>query len=464
MQGIKTISMMILLWAVSGCVSDSVEDTGALLSSAADTVGNKRERAACESRWNTMRSVPSALNIAYSGAQSECSGRAQSGAVTLGNFVRDNFGAYMDLDVLGRGVQIYNCRTVRGGRSNSIHGDGRAVDIFIPTLPGGVADNAKGDRIANWLVDNAAAIGIQYVIWDRGSFRGNRQPQSKCYTGSHPHNDHIHVELTWAAARSETPFFTATDERDVAPIPATESAQPTEPTEPTEPTGAADNPYESSDSSNVPDDADADQPDANSGILASSWLGEPCSEDAHCIRTGNVPASCVIPDGNRWGFCTVSCDGLCPDRPGHAETFCAAARMIGFNDIGLCMAKSESTNGYCSQYPDFETFTADRFLEQSSYRARTATVCVVAPPRSTASEDQTESDAQALCGDSRLPVSDHGRYCEPQNEDQWRCACSERFETTVSQVCRSGSWVNYDLNPRDCTGCNGDYTSGCEPR
>ena len=460
MQRIRNISAMVLIWAFVGCVSDTVEDTDSLQSSAAETVGNKRERAACGARWNTMSSVPSARNIAYSGAQSQCSGGAQSGAITLGNFIRDNFGTYMDLDVLGRGVQIYNCRTVRGGRSNSVHGDGRAVDIFIPTLPGGVADNAKGDRIANWLVDNAAEIGIQYVIWDQSSFRGNRQPQSQCYTGSHPHNDHIHIELTWAAARSETPFFTATDMRAAAPIPDTQSSQPQEST------GAADNPYESSNPSRS-HDGHGHQPPSNSETSAttgSSWLGEPCSEDTHCIRTGSVPASCIVPNGARWGFCTVSCDGLCPDRSGHAETFCAAARMIGFSDVGLCMAKSESTNGYCSQYPDFETFTADRFLNQSSYRARTASVCVVAPPRSTASEDQTEADARALCGDPRLIVSDHGRYCEPQDENQWRCACSERYETPVSQVCRSGAWVNYDLNPRDCARCDGDYSGGCDGR
>lgn len=464
MQRIRIIQMVTLLCALSACVTDPLENSDPLISSAADPVGNKRQNTSCDGRWNVISSVPSARGVTYSGAQAECSGRAQSGAVTLGNFIRENFGTYMDLSILGRGVQIYNCRTVRGGRSNSVHGDGRAVDIFIPTLPGGVADNAKGDRIANWLAENAAEIGIQYLIWDRGSFRGNRQPQSKCYTGSHPHNDHIHVELTWAAARSQTPFFTATDERDVAPLPAAD---------PPLSTGAADDPYDGSDSSS--DDPHGHGRDDDHGrahdddsipvaeVVPTSWLGEPCNQDAQCIRSGNIPATCVIPAGTRWGFCSVSCDGLCPDRPGHAETFCATARMVGFNDIGLCMAKADSVNGYCTQYPDFEPFTAERFVDQSNYQSRTATVCAVAQPRSIASEDQTESDALALCGDTQLPLSDHGRRCAPQDEERWRCACSERFETTVSQVCRRGAWVNNDLDPRDCSRCNGTYSDGCEP-
>ena len=130
----------------------------------------------------------------------------------------------MDLSVPGR-ASDYNCRSVRGGRSNSVHGDGRAVDIFIPTLPGGVADNAKGDQIADWLVANAALIGIQYIIWDRGSFRGDRNPQSKCYAGSHPHNDHIHLELTWAAANEETPFFNQNASDPETTTPASETAE-----------------------------------------------------------------------------------------------------------------------------------------------------------------------------------------------------------------------------------------------
>ena len=143
----------------------------------------------CEQRWRVNNSIPAASNIGHSGARSaalEPKKVPLLWAITFGALCPCNGSL-----VPGRGVQIYNYRSVRGGRSNSVHGDGRAVDIFS-TLPGGVAGNAKGDQIADWLVANAAH-------WNRTSFgigQLSRQSNTKeCYTGSHPHNDHIHLEL-----------------------------------------------------------------------------------------------------------------------------------------------------------------------------------------------------------------------------------------------------------------------------
>ena len=118
-----------------------------------------------------------------SGSGGRCLGQAQSGARALGERIRERFGHLMNLRVDGRGVQIYNCRSVRGGRSMSLHGEGRAVDIFIPTIRGR-ADNAKGDLIANWLIENAADIGVMAIIWDRTRWRADSN-RSRCYTGEH---------------------------------------------------------------------------------------------------------------------------------------------------------------------------------------------------------------------------------------------------------------------------------------
>ncbi|MCB9543687.1 MAG: D-alanyl-D-alanine carboxypeptidase family protein [Myxococcales bacterium] len=68
-----------------------------------------------------------------------------------------------------------------------------------------------------------------------------------------------------------------------------------------------------------------------------------------------------------------------------------------------------------------------------------------------------------ICEDDSLPLSDHNRSCQGFPHDHWRCACSEGHEAPVSQVCRNGRWINYQLNPRDCDRCDGRYTSGCEP-
>ena len=109
---------------------------------------------------------------------------------------------------------------------------GRAIDFHIPTMPCGVdrgeagghstcgwcplrqgstscgrARNELGDLLATWLTDNAEAIGVQYLIWDRTSWSVNKRGGTKLYTGSHPHNEHIHVEITEEAGRKETPFF-----------------------------------------------------------------------------------------------------------------------------------------------------------------------------------------------------------------------------------------------------------------
>jgi hypothetical protein len=101
----------------------------------------------------------------------------------------------------------YVCREVAGAPGvMSQHGTGRALDVFIPTIDGN-ADNTKGDAIANWLVENAHAIGVQSVIWDRTIWRVDHQPRAYEYTGVHPHHDHVHVEITVEASHRNAPWY-----------------------------------------------------------------------------------------------------------------------------------------------------------------------------------------------------------------------------------------------------------------
>jgi hypothetical protein len=70
------------------------------------------------------------------------------------------------------------------------------------------ANSAVGDPIANWLVQNAEAIGVQYIIWNRVQWTGSRKGRKdRDYTGPSPHTDHIHVELNLDGARRATPWF-----------------------------------------------------------------------------------------------------------------------------------------------------------------------------------------------------------------------------------------------------------------
>ncbi len=128
-----------------------------------------------------------------------CSPGATAGALTF----RDALLRYFpQIDSAG----IYNCRVIAGTDSMSLHGVGRAIDIMIPTV-GGDADNDAGDAIANWLVQNAEAIGAQTVIWDHAIWRVSRSPQYGGYNGSNPHIDHVHMELNIEASTEGTPWF-----------------------------------------------------------------------------------------------------------------------------------------------------------------------------------------------------------------------------------------------------------------
>ncbi len=89
----------------------------------------------------------------------------------------------------------------------SVHATGRAMDLMVP-MTGGDADNTRGDEVANWLVENAAYIGVQRVIWDRAYWNGERG-FGLLSAASLPHTDHLHVELSLAGAARETPFFTS---------------------------------------------------------------------------------------------------------------------------------------------------------------------------------------------------------------------------------------------------------------
>ncbi len=145
------------------------------------------------------------FSVRYDGAPSynggrNCSGSFTAGARELGEYLVQTFPG-------ARYYQGYNCRTIAGSSSMSIHGTGRAIDVFIP-LHGGQADNDLGDPVANWLVENADKIGVQLVIWDRTVWTGNRSgTKDRQYTGVHAHHDHLHIELNQAGASRTTQWF-----------------------------------------------------------------------------------------------------------------------------------------------------------------------------------------------------------------------------------------------------------------
>ncbi len=130
-----------------------------------------------------------------------CGGTFYPGTRALGDYLVRTFPG-------ARSYGGYSCRPNTANTSKtSVHGTGRAIDLFVP-LHAGDADNDLGDPIANWLVENAQQIGVQYIVWDRWQWSGSRSGRKdSSYGGPHPHHDHLHIELTHDGANRRTPWF-----------------------------------------------------------------------------------------------------------------------------------------------------------------------------------------------------------------------------------------------------------------
>lgn len=127
----------------------------------------------------------------YESARS-CTGSARQGARALLAWALE---AYRSADVHSLG--IYNCRTVVGGSSTSLHGEGRAVDLGLPVVAG--RGNPVGHAIVEQLGANGARLGIQAIVFDRQVWSA-KSPLGRRYDGAHPHYDHLHIELTRQAS------------------------------------------------------------------------------------------------------------------------------------------------------------------------------------------------------------------------------------------------------------------------
>jgi hypothetical protein len=111
------------------------------------------------------------------------------GALQLRNYIEQKFGK-------GNSISgIYNCRTVRGGSSYSIHAEGRAVDYFVTVGQG-------GEDVMNHLISIACSTGIQEVIFNRKRWSKSRGTVYYGGKGKSPHTDHVHVSLNKCGAKS----------------------------------------------------------------------------------------------------------------------------------------------------------------------------------------------------------------------------------------------------------------------
>jgi hypothetical protein len=221
---IRSARVLLLVAALlaPGCAGDADED-------AADDDDEGIARSSSElsapGAWRPPSSVLAAgatQFVSYTGAgpwrgAAGCGGSLLAGTRQLADSIRAQFPESV------RSYGGYSCRPNTANTSQtSVHGTGRAVDLFVP-LSGGQADNTKGDAVANWLVRNAASIGVQYIIWDRASWQASLTGDKlRGYSGPHPHHDHIHLELSPDGAARRTAFFagsTPLPPGDPAPAP-----------------------------------------------------------------------------------------------------------------------------------------------------------------------------------------------------------------------------------------------------
>lgn len=121
-----------------------------------------------------------------------CTSGPQPGVLAFARWAMEEYG-----EKGGYNLGIYNCRTVRGGSTTSLHGEGRAFDFGFPV------GDPDGDRALRRLLRAPGRLGIQCIIYERKIY-SRVSPEGRDYTGLVPHLDHLHVEFTWEAANKLT--------------------------------------------------------------------------------------------------------------------------------------------------------------------------------------------------------------------------------------------------------------------
>lgn len=90
----------------------------------------------------------------------------------------------------------FGIRTVYGWAPGQYdHPKGLALDFMVSDLPGDAAKHKTiGDALAAFVLANAAALRVSYVIWYRRSWNPKRGTWAP-YSGDSEHTDHVHVSF-----------------------------------------------------------------------------------------------------------------------------------------------------------------------------------------------------------------------------------------------------------------------------
>ncbi|MEV0688273.1 M23 family metallopeptidase [Nocardia sp. NPDC050378] len=119
-------------------------------------------------------------------------------------------------------AQFPQVRDIDGHREDDLpdHPSGRAIDIMIPDPTSGQG-KALGDRVADFVLTNAAALRIDYLIW-RQTYRsatGESNVMEDRGGATANHQDHVHVTTLGGGYPDGAPIGpVATNPADAAPL------------------------------------------------------------------------------------------------------------------------------------------------------------------------------------------------------------------------------------------------------
>lgn len=117
--------------------------------------------------------------------------------------------------------------------------------------------------------------------------------------------------------------------------------------------------------------------------IAEGFTGTPCTDGGACQFDHRDADGGLCLHDVFWvpgpSTCSVSCEGFCDDKSGHATTFCA---QIGGPDsdkpFGLCLSRAHTLNRQCARDAGTVAVKAARFLGESGAVEATTTVCAPA--------------------------------------------------------------------------------------
>lgn len=149
--------------------------------------------------------LPAAVDVAPTyQQQTTCDPAAKPGPIAFAKLLNETYGTrYYGIS--------RNCNS-----GITAHSEGRALDWSLDAYK--PAEKAIGDAVVTWLTASdskgnlgvmARRFGINYIIWNKKIWRGYAPERGwVAYTGSHPHDDHIHFTFTWDGAYQRTSWWT----------------------------------------------------------------------------------------------------------------------------------------------------------------------------------------------------------------------------------------------------------------